>query len=170
MERIKARYLAPLHETSEKNATIETKGLSLVYVTLDEEHDKRVREQMSRYTLNISCYYEYEYDDYDDGPTRSYDSKDVELADLLSLSSPVYSTDAPRADILLVDGSFAGVILRASSRGGNGWDNYDEWWYCLLYKDGRILGKNKSSYSFSGASSSKDEESTYTLVEKKSEN
>lgn len=166
MEKIKARYLIPLHESNAKSASIQTKGLSFVYATLEEEHEKRIKAQMSEYTLHISGSYEYEYDDDDDGPTRSYGSKDVELSELLSLSSPVYSTDQPRADILVVDGSFVGVILRATSVGGNGWDNYNDWWYCLLYTDGSILGKNESSYSFSGASSSKYEETTYTLRKK----
>lgn len=166
MEKIKARYLI---ETNEDQASIRTKGLSFVYTTLSEKQEKSVKKQMSKYLLSVFRCYEYEYDD-DDGPSRSYSSKDFEIEDLLSLSSPTYSTDAPCVDILVAGGSFMGVILKATNRGGSGWDNYDEWWYVILYADGTILGKNVSSYSFSGESYSKDEETTYTLIKKEPTN
>ncbi len=166
MEKIRARYLVPTDEVSGKEADIKTKGLSFTYTKISEAQEKRVKKQMSKYLLHVSRCYEYEYDD-DDGPSRSYGSKDVEIENLISLSSPMYSTDEPCADIILSGGSFEGVILKATRRGGNGWDNYDEWWYVILYTDGTMLGKNESSYSFHGESSSKDEETTYTLIEKK---
>ena len=165
MEKIKARYLAPLEETDKKQADIKTKGFSLAYVTLSEKQEQRVKKQMSKYYLYVSRCSEYEYDD-DDGPSRSYDSKEIELENLLSLSSPTYSTDQPCADIILSGGSFEGVILKASRVGGNGWNNYDESWYVILYTDGTMLGKNQSSYSFHGESSSKEIETTFTLIEK----
>ena len=167
MEKIKARFLVPTEETENKVASIKTKGLSFSYSELSEKQEKRVREQMSRFYLEEDCCYEYEYDDYDDGPSRSYSSKEFEIGELLSLSTPYYSTDAPCADIIVVGGSFEGIILKISSVGGNGFDNYNDWWYTILYTDGTMLGKNKSSYYFSGESSSKSDEKTYNLKEKK---
>lgn len=165
MEKIKARYLAPLEETDKKQADIKAHGFSLAYVTLSEKQEERVKKQMSNYYLDVSRSSEYEYDD-DDGPSTSYDFKKIELENLLSLSSPTYSTDAPCADIVLSGGSFEGVILKATNRGGNGWNNYDESWYVILYTDGTMLGKNMSSYYFHGESSSKEIETTYELIEK----
>ncbi len=166
MEKIKARYLVPLDETKKTQADIKTKGLSFVYTMLDEKQEKRVKKQMSKFLLRVSRCNEYEYDD-GEGPSRSYSSKEVELENLISLSSPTYSTDEPCADIVLSGGSFEGVILKARRWGGNGWNNYDEWWFVILYADGTMLGKNQSNYTFSGENSSKDEETTYTLIEKK---
>ncbi len=167
MEKIKARFLVPIEETDKKTPSLTTKSFSFVYTELDEKQEELVRKQMSKYLLNVSSRYEYEYDDYDDGPSVSYDDKDFEISELLSLSSPVYSTSAPCADIIVSYGSFEGIIIKVTNVGGNGWNNYNEWWYTILYANGTMLGKNKSSYSFSGESSSKDEEKTYTLIKKK---
>lgn len=166
MEKIKARYLVPTEELQNASASIETNGLSFTYTKLDNEKEKIVKEQMSKYLLDVFECNEYEYDD-SDGPSRSYDSKSFEIEDLISLSSPMYSTDEACADIIVEKGSFKGVILKITRVGGNGWNNYDEWWYTILYTDGTMLGKNTSSYAFYGSSSSKEKEKTYTLVEKK---
>lgn len=166
MEKIKAKYIVPLEETNKSSADIETKGLSFVYTVLDENLEQKIKAEMKNYFLNVFYYYEYEYDD-DDGPSKSYNNKDFEIEDLISLTSPVYSTDEVCADIIISEGSFKGLIMKGRNWGGSGWNNYDEWWYIILYADGTILGKNKSTYSFSGSSSSKEEEKTYELIEKK---
>ena len=165
MEKIKARYLAPLEETASKVASIQTKDLAFAYTTLSEAEEKSVKAEMEQYLLMASCCAEYEYDD-DDGPSRYYSTKTFDLDELTSLSSPMYSTDIPCADILVSGGSFRGLILKGRRWGGNGWNNYDERWYMILYVDGTIVGDNVSSYSFSGSSSSKEEDTVYTLIEK----
>lgn len=165
MKKIKARYLVPTDQAKGMVADIIAGELSFTYVELSEEQEKIVKEQMSKFYLHVSICYETEYDD-DEYPSRSYDSNDFEIEDMISLTSPCYSTDEARADILLIDGSFAGVISKATRVGGNGWNNYDEWWYFILYTDGTMVGKNESSYCFHGSSSSKEEETTYTLRKK----
>ncbi|MBO5328646.1 MAG: hypothetical protein J6B04_05695, partial [Clostridia bacterium] len=162
MEKIKARYLIPLEESKENEASISTKGLSFVYTTFSEEQKSLIKEQTSKFLLNVFTCYESEYDD-GDGPSRSYDSNDFEIEDLISLSSPAYSTNEACADIIISQGEFKGVILKARRWGGNGWNNYDEWWYVILYTDGTMLGNNVSNYCFTGSSYSKDKETTYTL-------
>lgn len=166
MEKVFARFLVPTAELRDAKANIIAGGKMLTYTELDSEVEKFVREQMSGFWLHLSCFYEYEYDDDDDGPSRSYDTKIIELADLVSLSSPTYSTDAPCADIIVENGTFSGVVLKGRRWGGSGWDNYDESWYVILYADGRIIGKNETCYCFSGESSSKCEEKTFTLEKK----
>ena len=47
--------------------------------------------------------------------------------------------------------------------GGNGWNNYNKGWYCILYEDGRISGENRCCYAFYGENSSKENEYVYYL-------
>ena len=60
MEKIKARYLVPTSELEGATPSIETKGLSFTYTKLDNEQEKIVKEQMSKYLLDVFECNEYE--------------------------------------------------------------------------------------------------------------
>ena len=77
-----------------------------------------------------------------------------------------YSSDEPRADMVVFNGQFMGVIAYVQYKGGNGFDNYDTSGYTLFSIDGSILGNNKALYSYSGGSSSKCYEDVYSLIKK----
>ena len=165
MEETRALFMELLNPKNADRANIKTANLALRYVELDEEATARVKAQMAEYQVVMHESYEYEYDD-DDYPTRGSDVKIYEVADMVSLRSGCYSTDEVRGDIVLRGGMFAGVILYMYKKGGNGWDNYDYWWYSVMFTDGSMTKDNVSSYSFSGSSSSKYYEYTYTLQRK----
>ena len=141
---------------------IQTDEHRLKYIELDEKTREAVLSEASLYTVQASVTRSYEYDD-DDYPSRSYDSYTAGPLELVSLSSPLYSTNDVLADILVIDGEFAGIVVKHRKWGGSGWSNYDYSWYTVIYKDGRISGTNLSEYSFSGSSSSKEEETVYYL-------
>ena len=75
----------------------------------------------------------------------------------------MYCTDEPQVDCLIIGGQFVGVVVLIKKVGGNGWSNYAQTNYAVLYTDGRIVGDNTSSYNYSGESSSRDDETTYYL-------
>ena len=166
IEKIYARFLRPVSVPEKGKRTIYTDELTLQYAEYGEKATARLQKEAAKYEVCSDNDYSYEYDE-DDYPTRGSKRKLFEVEKLVSLSSGCYSTDEVRADILIVRGHFAGVVVYTERRGGNGWNNYSENGYAVLYKDGRIVGNNVSSYSYSGASSSKDDEYTYTLRKKK---
>jgi hypothetical protein len=165
IETKRALFMELLGSRESDQADINTANLSLKYVELSEEAAARVWEQMAEYRVVMHESYEYEYDE-DDYPTRGSDTKIFEVADMVSLKSGCYSTNEVRGDIVLRGGMFAGVILYMYKKGGNGWDNYDYWWYTVMFTDGSRTKDNVSYYSFSGSSSSKYYEYTYTLEKK----
>ena len=165
MEKTSALFMELLNPKNADKANIKTANLALRYVELDEAATARVKAQMAEYQVVMHESYEYEYDE-DDYPTRGSDTKFFEVADMISLKSGCYSTNEVRGDIVLRGGMFAGVILYMYKRGGSGWDNYDYWWYTVMFTDGSMTKDNVSSYSFSGSSSSKYYEYTYTLQRK----
>ena len=76
MEKIKARYLAPLEETASKVASIQTKDLAFAYTTLSEAEEKSFKAEMEQYLLMASCCAEYEYDDDEDEDEGEDDGDD----------------------------------------------------------------------------------------------
>lgn len=166
IEKIYARFLRPVSVPEKGKKTVYAEDLILQYVEYGEATTARLKKEAAKYEVCSDNDYTYEYDE-DDYPTRGSKRTIFEVEKLVSLSSGCYSTDEVRADILIVRGHFAGVVVYTDRRGGNGWNNYSESGYAILYKDGRIVGNNVSSYSYSGASSSKDDEYTYTLRKKK---
>ena len=159
-EKTLIKFLTPVNKG--ENGKIRTSEFLLKYIEYDEETTKRLHEQMAEYEVYVSNSYKYEDDDY--GTTKyGSSSKSIRVDKLTSNSSMMYSTDEPQADALVIGGQFLGVVIPVFERGGNGWSNYDNSSYCILYTDGRISGSNKSYYSYSGESSSKDDDYTYTL-------
>ena len=165
MEKTYARFLVEVDEKKEPDRGTKIGPYKLTYGRLDEKTAEQVKKQMAEYTLSVYERYETEYDD-DDYPSVSHDYKRFELENIVSLSSGCYSTDEAQGDILVLNGQFAGVVIKARRWGGNGFSNYDDWWYCILQADGTIVGKNESEYSFYGSSSSKERSWEYTLVKK----
>ena len=161
IEKTYARFLTPVGNSIEGKKYV-TEEYTLQYADFDTEVIARIREQMADYEVVFDKDYSYEYED-DDYPTRGYDRKVVDVGELISLSSGMYSTDDARGDVLVIDGRFAGVVVNLEEVGGNGWSNYQRSWYAVLYTDGRISGKNEGHYSFYGESSSKENTYTYTL-------
>ena len=82
---------------------------------------------------------------------------------MLSISSPVYSTSEPQLDILIVDGEFAGVVIKVTQTSQSTWSSDKETFYCILYKDGTKAGNNKGYFSSSLEDSSSDNEWEYYL-------
>ncbi len=164
-DKILARFLSPVMSPDANKRTIKVAGKSFQYVDLDEKTAKMVMEETSLYCLKDYYSYEVEYDE-DPYPSRSSGVKEYELAKITSISSTYYSTDAPQGDIVVVGGVFMGVILAVSSQGGNGWDNYTSSGYTFLGTDGTVVGNKKSTYSYSGETSSKYYEDDYSLIKK----
>ena len=50
----------------------------------------------------------------------------------------------------------------------NGWNNYRDVSYALLFTDGRVVGKAEQCYRFSGESNSKERTNSYDLVKRES--
>ena len=154
--------MAP-YEKKDENGEVIERGHK--YITLEPEVEKVVRAEMEDYLFCVCKVSEIEYDD-DDYPSRSHDFEDIELGQIVSMTSPTYSSSDTLADIIVIDGHLAGVLVKARRWGGNGIANNDETWYCALYIDGTKRGENKSQYFFHGSSSSKEYEWTYTLEKK----
>ena len=136
------------------------------FTTLSDEQIANLQQQMQGWYVCDYSRYEIEYDDYDD---KSYgsDINYVAVADMVSCVSGMYSSNDVLGDILITpQGEFVGVIIKIVNQGGNGWDNYRNVSYCMLFTDGKVVGKREKSYSFSGASSSKDYTNSYDLVKK----
>ncbi len=165
MDKVYARFLTPVMMPDATKRIIRVKGKPFQYVDLDEKTKAQVLEDASLYLFNDCYEYEYEYDD-DPRPTISRGVKNYELKNLISISSMTYSSDEPRADMVVFNGQFMGVIAYVQYKGGNGFDNYDTSGYTLFSIDGSILGNNKALYSYSGGSSSKCYEDVYTLIKK----
>ncbi len=164
-DKIYARFLTPVMVEDSSKPTIKVAGKPFQYTSLNEVTAKCVLEQASLYYLSDSYRYEYEYDE-DPSPTVSTGTKNFEIATLVSNSSSTYSTDAPTADMVVINGQFIGVILYLRRSGGNGFSNYNSSGYTFFNVDGTILGDNKASYYFSGESSSKYYDDEYFLVKK----
>ena len=136
------------------------------FTPLSDEQIANLQQQMQGWYVRDYSSYVIEYDDYDD---KSYgsDINYVAVADMVSCVSGMYSSSDVLGDILITpQGEFVGVIIKIVNEGGNGWDNYRNVSYCTLFTDGKVVGKREKSYSFSGASSSKDYSNSYDLVKK----
>ncbi len=168
MAKIYARFLTPVAKPESGKTKIVTQEFTLQYAEFDEQTTLRIKQEMAKYEICVDKDYSYEYDE-DDYPSRGSSRKVVPIEKVVSLSSGFYSTDEPRGDCLIIGGQFVGVVLGVEKKGGNGWSNYFDSWYCVLYTDGRISGENTGEYCFSGESSSKEEEYTYTIREAKTE-
>lgn len=164
-DKILARFVSPVTTPDANKKTIKVAGKPFEYVDLDENTAKLVMEQASLYCLKDYYSHELEYDE-DPYPSKYTGVKEFELASLTSISSSYYSTDAPQGDLVVIGGVFMGVILAVSSKGGNGWDNYNYSGYTFFGTDGTVLGNKKSEYSYSGETSSKYYEDEYSLVKK----
>lgn len=138
------------------------------FAPLLEGQVQELNKQMQGWYVRDYSSYTYEYDDYDD-KSHGSDIKYVAVPDMVSCVSGIYSTSDVLGDILITpDGQFVGVIIKLVDKGGNGWDNYRNVSYALLFTDGRVVGKPKQCYSFSGESSSKESTNEYDLVKKDS--
>ena len=164
MEKVYARFLTKMKEDNGQGK-IRLGGVVLQYTEFDEQTTAMLKEEMSEYEVVVDEDYSYEYDE-DDHPTYGSDRKVVDVDKVVSLTSGWYSSSDPRGDCLIVGGHFAGVVLYLENTGGNGWSNYNDKWYAVLYADGRIEGENSCHYSFNGESSSKEYEYEYTLRKK----
>lgn len=180
VEKQSARYLYPISTDSSTRDTrdlgygfrrgedtrsrhIETGGYVLDYLETDDATSAAIRLEAAGWQIRDRYYYSYENDDRDisDSETNIYTH---EIADMASISSPVYS--GFRGDILVIDGHFAGVVLETGKGGGNGWTGERVGTYCILFADGTVLGSNVISEGFSGESISRYTSDTYTLVKK----
>ena len=164
-EKIYARFLSPVTMPDASKTVIKVNGKPFQYVDLDENTAKSVLEQASLYLFSDSYTYEYEYDD-DPRPTVSRGVKNYEIKNLISISSTTYCSDEPRADMVVLNGQFIGVIAYVKNKGGNGFDNYDTSGYTFFTTDGLILGNRINLYSYSGETSSKCYEDVYSLIKK----
>ncbi len=164
-DKIYARFLTPVMTPDYTKKVIKVKGKPFQYVDLDENIAKQVLEDASLYFFEDSYVHEYEYDE-DPHPTTSRGIKNFEIKNLISLSSSTYYTDEPRADMVVLNGQFIGVISYVENKGGNGFDNYDTSGYTFFGADGSLLGNNVNLYSYSGETSSKSYEDVYRLVKK----
>lgn len=125
-----------------------------------------LNKQMQGWYVRDYSSYTYEYDDYDD-KSHGSDLKYVAVSDMVSCVSGIYSTSDVLGDILInQQGKFVGVIVKIVNEGGNGWNNYRDVSYALLFTDGRVVGKAEKCYSFSGESSSKERTNSYDLVKR----
>ncbi len=136
------------------------------YAPLLQSQQEALKEQMQGWYVMDYSSYTYEYDDYDD-KSHGSDIKYVAVPDMTSCVSGSYSTSDVLGDILISqEGNFVGVIIKLVDQGGNGWDNYRNVSYALLFTDGRVVGKAEKCYSFSGESSSKEYTNSYELIKK----
>jgi hypothetical protein len=127
---------------------------------------QELNKQMQGWYVRDYSSYTYEYDDYDD-KSHGSDLKYVAVSDMVSCVSGIYSTSDVLGDILInQQGQFVGVIVKIVNEGGNGWNNYRDVSYALLFTDGRVVGKAEKCYSFSGESSSKERTNSYDLVKR----
>ena len=162
MEKIKARFLTPISNENEK-AYIKTEGYSLKYVTFDEETTKRLLEEASCYEVCDFNIYIFANDVVDE-KTKQIRTYGTEVPKLTSISSPMYSTDElPLADMLIIDGHFAGVVVKVVQEGGNGWSNYRREYYPILFIDGKVLGTTEAHYSYSGEDYDREITNNYSL-------
>lgn len=164
-DKIYARFLTPVMTPDYTKKVIKVKGKPFQYVDLDENTAKQVLEDASLYLFSSSYKHELEYDE-DPRPSVYTGVKNFEIKTLISLSSSTYCTDEPRADMVVLNGQFIGVISYVENKGGNGFDNYDTSGYTFFGTDGSILGNNVNLYSYSGETSSKSYEDVYRLVKK----
>jgi len=180
VEKRLARYVYPISTNAQtKNTTdlgyglrrgeptaakhIETDGYVLDYLELTPEAEEAVKAEAASWLLQDQYFYSYENDDYgtcsSDEGVRYY-----EIADMTSISSPVYS--GFRGDMLVIDGHFAGVVIETERSGGNGWSGNHVRTYGILFTDGTVLGNNQKNESFSGESTSRESSSCYHLKKK----
>ena len=160
MEKKKALFVNVLAHTTE-----DLRRGKYSYTALDPETEATVRAEMESWFIRNYSYYRNEYDDYDDVSTGS-DVRDVPISEMISASSGWYSTDDVRGDILVAVGHFAGVTLLTENKSASTWSQSHSIEYALLYTDGTVIGKPESSYCFTGESSSKESENSYSLKKK----
>ena len=164
-DKVYARFLSPVITPDTHKTVIKVGGKPFQYADLDENTAKGVLEQASLYLFRNSYKHEYEYDE-DPRPTISTGVKNYEIKNLISISSMTYFSDEPRADMVVLHGQFIGVIAYVESKGGNGFDNYNQSGYTFFGTDGSVLGNNINLYSYSGETSSKCYEDVYSLIKK----
>jgi hypothetical protein len=145
--------------------TVAAQGHVLAFVTLDSKTEATVRAEAAEFILEKK----YSWSSYND----VYESRDsgrglanLAIFDPNDAASYTLFGGSQQGFVLLRDGHFDGIALWLESSGGNGWNGSHRGGYCLQFTDGRILGNNEESDSFSGEDSSSSSETTFTLKKK----
>ncbi len=138
-----AKFLVPVSAISEKSFKI--RGSYYEYQTFDEETEKALYEEISKWkirrdrdeTMDHDEYGKYEY-----GIVSSY----IPFADLVSLSKQATSSWLS-GDMIITDGKFTGVVLYSGIKSGiiplpeNAKDQASSGNFCILYTNGKMVGK-----------------------------
>lgn len=159
-ERITARFIVP-----DSSGPIVTPAQSFSYFDFDENSAKRISEEASLYEIFVES--KGSYEDERENLRTYHTTKSVSPVEMTSLSSPSHSTADVIGDIIVIGGRFAGVAIRISTSGGGTWDFKTTRSCTAFFKDGKVSGPTKSSYSSSTESHSDDDDTCYTLRLKK---
>ena len=164
MEKTYARFVTPKQEqTPGSRSLITDEGIRVEYVNYDEETTNKFLEQASHYRVRNSYRY-YREDDIHNDITSGTSNRGFIIEKMCSISTMMYSTNEPRLDILVVDGEFAGVVILITRTSQSTWRETCEENYCVLYKDGKVVGNNKGYFYSALEDSSRDDEWEYYLA------
>ena len=142
MERLNARFVT----TSEPSNYVKARRLqdiTLYWVEYEEEDAKRILAESDEYFVSVFSSSYYENDVYSD-VKKGEGYGEFAIKNMASSFSPCYSTSEPQVDILVVDKSFAGVVIPMKEENGSTWSSHSKEWFVIHYPDGSVEGKNWS--------------------------
>lgn len=143
----------------------EAQGHVLAFVTLGPATEATVRADAAEFVLEEQ-YRWRRYDDIRECGNSGGGLSNLPIFDPKDAGSYELFGGSVRGFVLVRDGHFDGVALWIESSGGNGWSGSHTGGYCLQFADGRILGRNEESESFSGEDSSSSSSRTFCLKKK----
>ena len=160
MERLTARFVTT-SRPSNYVKSLQLNGITLYRVEYGEEDTKRILAESDEYFVSIFSSYHYENDVYGD-VKKGEGYGEFEIKKMASSFSPCYSTSEPQVDILVVNKSFAGVVIHMREEIGSTWSSYRQEWFVIHYTDGSVEGKNRSvNYTCTEDNTSESIESYY---------
>ena len=160
MERLNARFVTT-SEPSKYVKSLRLGDITLYWVEYEEEDTKRILAESDEYFVSVFSSHFYENDVY--GETKKGEGYgEFTIKNMASSFSLCYATSEPRVDILVVDKSFAGVVIPMSKENGSTWSSYKQEWFVIHRIDGSVEGKNMSErYVYTEDNSSEDIRSYY---------
>lgn len=164
MEKKYARFVT-LSNPGNYKRKMTLNDITIYEVEFDEITSENILKQTDEYFLSSFSSSFYENDVY--GDVRRHEGfGGFEIRKLVSSFSSMYSTDAPRADILVSGKEFVGVVVYMRELHGSTWTSYTKDWFVIHYTDGSIIGVNRSEDAVYTEDTSKEDTKSYYLIKR----
>lgn len=166
IEPVHAQFVTPAENPVTGERVLKTNDFLVRYVSLRPDYRSSIMKEIMQWEISVYHEYDYENDVYNDTEHEEY-SKVVPMDQLISRQSATYCTGDVIGDYLIIDGEFAGVVVRTQEERTGSPSYRRSEAFCILYCDGRISGSNTHSDGYTTEDTSRWTTDVFTLRRRK---